>query len=484
VSTTVAIPHAAGAAAPAATEGRRLEVPVGGTSWVWALWGRWAFLFSLTGLAWLTPQFLGGFRLYSYLDWGVPWFISHYPLHSSPEVSLRIYQHVVPLVIAALWLLLDRKRKHEAFIHEAGQTLARYTIAFILSSYSLEKTFGGQGSGVYTAYSTLLGGYGVVTRSYGLKVWLGHSIIYENFAAFVEMVPLMLAPFRRTAPYSALIALAACVNVWVVNTGHWNLALGLTPIAMIMLPVFVLAPHAKRYWQLFTGQPAEPTVYLSVTPPKIYWWARIPGKVWVVFYGLSMHTHFFAAAPDYYTSELGGLYRVETFTRNGKVEPLAAEYPHRWREVVLGRQADEFAILTVDDEKIEYRFDNYSAFDPNDRRSEHAIEKWTKMTAAPEGDLPYGGGVRTGLEYGTEIVGDRYKRPWPTEWQQKGLMLHYARRSPDEVTISTVIKGDTIQAQLRRVDFEAMPLYRHRLYPEPWRGRFAIWMRDHGIGLM
>jgi hypothetical protein len=43
------------------------------------------------------------------------------------------------------------------------------------------------------------------------------------------------------------------------------------------------------------------------------------------------------------------------------------------------------------------------------------------------------------------------------------------------------VAGDTISAVLKRVDFESMPLFSHRWYPENWRVKFALWMRAHGV---
>jgi hypothetical protein len=408
----------------------------------------------------------------------------HFPIFPHGDATGHFYHHFVPLALAAVWLLVDRKRKHDVLIHEVGQVAARYTIAFILSSYGLEKTFGLQGSSTYLSYGGLLPMYGAMTRQFGTFLWLGHSLIYENFAALVELAPLMLIPFRRLAVWGALVAFMACLNVFIVNTGHWNVALSLTPIGMIALPIVLLLPHTRRFFQLFGGQRVEPLRVGYLTPPRWYWPVGGVGKAVMIAWALYSHNHFAFAGGHYsHVSALGGLYEVEQFTRNGKVEPLAAEWPDRWREVAIGRSATGFSPLTVDGKRYDFGIRAPQPAQP-DRLPEHSGARWAVTTSGPEGDLPFVDGVDpTGLEHGTMIpttqaqMAERMKKPW----KPKMGMLHYEHPSPDQVTLSGVVGADTIEAVLRRRSIDSLPLYLHRWYPEHWRNVFAAWMREHGV---
>jgi hypothetical protein len=454
---------------------RLLVVPIGGTGWGWALLARYAFVFSLAKLTWIIPYPIQPAAM-RYLDFGASYLSQNVQIFEAQEANGRFITHLVPLILAIVWLLVDRKRKHDVFIHEAGQTIARFAIACILSSYSLEKTFGSQGSHTYVSYSGLLPAYGVHWRQFAVFLWLGQSIIYENFAALVEMLPLLLAPFRRLAVWSALVALAACLNVFVVNAGHWNLSLALTPVGMMILPMFVLAPHTKRFAQLFLGRPVEPLAVGYLTPPALYWPVSKVVKAAVVLWAIYAHNHFPFAAADRFTSSLGGLYEITSFSRNGKAEPLAAEYPNRWREVAIGRSAGGVSIMTVDNEQLSFTVKQPG----DDPRREHNLEKWTALTEATEGDLPYFGAEVSGLEHGTLEVGSRARRRRTNAFRADSGSFHYTHPTPDQVTLSGVIAEDTVRAVLKRVDFRSSPLYRYRLYPEHWRQEIALWARDHG----
>jgi hypothetical protein len=458
-----------------AATARRLEVPLGGHGWGWSLLSRYTILFCLHTISWVLPFEIIPRWLYAYSDLGTRYLMEHFPIFPVRDGNLRFYEHLLPLVLGAIWLLLDRKRKYEVQLQEIGRVMARYSIAGILAAYGLEKTFGAQGSHTYVTYHGYTLPYGVLWRQYAIFQWLGHSIIYENFAALVELLPLFLMPFRRTATWGALVAFAACLNVYIVNTGHWDWGLSLTPIAMIIIPIVLLIPHTKRFAQLFLGKPVEPLVVGYLTPPKWYW--PVAGLAKMIFIPMTMyhHNHFvFAAGSQQWESTLGGIYRVESFTRNGKAEPFAAEYPKRWREVAIGRYVQDITVGTIDGAV-------YNAFVEMPQRvearmsggglaSDSAGARWVDSTSKPSGTITVLGMQFEGLE-----VEKRY------DSKPEKKVFRFEHPSPGDVTLSGVFLGDTVTAQLRRVPTDTMPLYRYRWYPERWRGELAGWMRRHGV---
>jgi hypothetical protein len=389
----------------------------------------------------------------------------------------------VPLVLAAVWLLIDRRRKHEALIHEAGRVLASWAVAAILVVYAAEKTFGWQGSGTYLSYGGILPMYGVQTRAFALLSWLGHSAVYENFAATLETLPILFMLSRRLQPWAMLLSLAALVNVFIVNTGHQSNGLSLTPIAMIALPICVLAPHTKRLLQLFSGRTVEPMYMGHLSPPRWWWPATnvltFVAVPWFVFAGVSVHLSF-SAGPYKWASAIGGVYRVDRFSRNGTEERLSAEHPERWMEVAIGRYAQDITYLTVDGKRVDIAING--AYSHPGKLPEDALEYWAGKTSEPEGDLPYAGvSEPLGLEHGAMIVG-RYDPEKIKAWKPPPPgNIHYIRSDADEVTLSGVVQGDTIVAQLHRLPLDSMPFFRHRWYPSEWRRDFATWARRHGV---
>jgi hypothetical protein len=455
---------------------RKLAVPIGGQGWGWSLLARYGLIFSLRYFLLAVPlSFLPAWygRIDSMLEGA---FYKVVPRFADYTAAANLYQWTIPLVIAVLWLLMDRKRKHEVMIHEAGRLFARYGLAMMMSSYGLEKVFGGQGAWAYEP-RWLLTPYGDQSRGMGLMTWLAHSGLYEQFAGWVEVSATLLLPFRRTATLGALMGLAALVNVFVVNTGHWNLALSLTPVYFGAMPLFLLAPQARRVIQLFRGRAVDPIILGYINPPR-WWWAPAGlVKACVVGWILYSTNHFFFAAEEHvWHSPLGGLYRVESFIRNGKTEPLGSEYPARWREVTIGRYGEEVSLETVDGTNVllslevpqfEAEGRNFGVFARTNGREQ------ARRTSAPEGTLV--------------IIGSpTLRRPFTgnngteTLKQFKGGKLHF-QRSGDQVCLTGIAAGDTIDARLIRVDEEALPFFRYRWYPSEWRRVIASWARSHGV---
>src|SRR5579871_2378628 len=121
--------------------GASLAVPhVSG--WGWSLASRWAILYAL-------PQVLGLLRLeflhiqvYSLWHSLYPSFLRYglrvsTPVHDTAlsERYGMLYEIFLPLVVALVWMAIDRKRKHEAAVMEAARLLCRYALAAMLFYY-------------------------------------------------------------------------------------------------------------------------------------------------------------------------------------------------------------------------------------------------------------------------------------------------------------------------------------------------------------
>jgi hypothetical protein len=481
MASTIALPQIATNDRAVDTRARRLEVPIGGYGWGWGLLARWMIVFGLHAVTWFLPIWEIAPWYGTISDLGTRYMVDHFPIFPVHDGNLRFYQHFIPLVAAAIWLLLDRKRKHEVLLHEIARVIARYAAAGALSSYALEKTFGAQGTHTYVNYQGYVPPYGEVWRQYGVFIWLGHSIIYENFAAFVELVPIFLVPFRRLATLGALILFMACFNVYIVNTGHWDWGLSLTPIAFIAVPIVLLLPYTKRFTQYFLGRPVEPMVVGYLTPPRWYFWTGAAWKGIYIVMMLYLHNHFYFAGRQQWESPLGGIYKVESFTQNGKLEPMAAEYPERWREVAIGRYVQDITVARVDNTMF-HATAVTGPLEGNGLESDSAASRWIRSTSTGDGDLHFKAVDKTGTMAFMAYLRDRSIRSARAYYDPDASFdLHYVHPSHDNVTVSGVVLGDTITAQLRRIPMDTMPFLRYRWYPEHWRGAFAGWMRRHGV---
>jgi hypothetical protein len=292
-----------------------------------------------------------------------------------------------------------------------------------------------------------------------MMTWLGYSTIYEHFAAWIEIGSGLLLAFRRTATIGAVLYMAALINVWVVNTGYGEIGLMTTPFHFMPFAIFLLAPEVKRLGRFFLGLPADPQQAGLIMPPL--WWHR-SGLVlkavvipWIMWKYIDGHI---TLAQDYVRkSPIGGLYTVDYFERNGREEPLAYEYPKRWRNVAVGRVGEDITAIRVDDVR------EHILLGPGFWRDEPAHQQ-VIATRPPEGDIPVTG---------------HFVIPWgeKTKWGKRDAgKLHYSRTESGDLTFSGRVDEDTLLVRLKRVPLDTLPFFKHRFYLNNWRHVF--WTGD------
>jgi hypothetical protein len=134
-------------------------------------------------------------------------------------------------------------------------------------------------------------------------------------------------------------------------------------------------------------------------------------------------------------SRISGVYRVETFSRNKKEEPLSPDFPQRWRTIAISNYADLAVIGTVDERWRRFYLDKRFAGSPGDRRRNAEETK----------------GERVSLDLFAFDGGDTLPNR---------LTLQHADAN---VTLRGVFGSDTIRATLRRVPSDSF-----RLFNEYW----------------
>jgi uncharacterized membrane protein YphA (DoxX/SURF4 family) len=461
----IATPDVAGLA-PLEVESKKktLLVPVGGESVLWSVFARWACFYSLAHLVTLIPVISG---LYSSVTGaGMPLFARYVTIFNRFDAQYGqlnpplyfLYQICIALIPALIWLAIDRKRKHEELTHEIARVVTRYALIVIFASYGFEKIVGGQGLWAYEP-KYIASPYGDLWAGPTLMTWLGYSTVYEHFAAWVELSACLLLAFRRTTTIGALLYLAALLNVWVVNTGYTDLITMMTPLYFMPMPLFLLAPQMRRLAQYFLGGGrSDPSVVGWLTPATWWYWGGIVLKAlvipWILWTYIDGHIDL---ARDYYRrTPLAGVYRVDRFERNGVEEPLAYESPTRWRDVAIGRVAEDITVYTVDDTRITYV------------TAPGGIAQWrgeiaasqVKLTSGNQGDLD----VTGRLEHSRGFASGRIER-------QNFGRLHFTRTG-NIVTLDGIIDGAVVRAQLRRMDTKNMPFFKTRWYENDWRKIF------------
>ena len=139
------------------------------------------------------------------------WSITHalgLPEHSQPRFipnSLSLFLGMVGIgvisaVVAAAWMVLDRRRSHprlSAWLH----TFMRFMLASLLLSYGWHKVLPAQFPLTFDYVTLEVGQHSPIDL---LWAFMGASRHYQVFAGFVEVVGGLLLLTRRTAILGAL----------------------------------------------------------------------------------------------------------------------------------------------------------------------------------------------------------------------------------------------------------------------------------------
>jgi hypothetical protein len=236
------------------------------------------------------------------------------------------------------------------------------------------------------------------------------------------------------------------------------------------MPIFLLLPQIKRLASFFLGRRADPPQVALIYPPR--WQPPIGRVAQVAYLGWVLLSYSYPehAVHEAQESSLAGLYRVESFSRNGKVEPEAYEFPNRWQDLVFGRLGEEIAVRTVGDTRLAYHMKSLETFPPTTDRLKATMERLRQM-AKPEGDFTFDRMERAHREERDTVL-------WGGEYGK----LHFTHSSANDVTLQGVVQGDTLDVRLRRVPYDSLPFHAHRWYVHEWRRRFGQWMLDHHLG--
>jgi uncharacterized membrane protein YphA (DoxX/SURF4 family) len=278
--------------------------------------------------------------------------VTVYRFTGSGDTTLDYVQNlcflVLAFVVALVLSLIDRGRKNYQTLHSWLRVLVRYTLAITLLSYGFSKVF--PVLFPFPALSRMIEPFGDFSPMGVLWDFMGSSPAYTIFAGTMETLGGALLLFRRTTTLGALVSAGVMLNVVVLNFCY-DVPVKLYSLNLLLMAVFLMAPDlGKLTGLLVLNRPAAP---LTTSGPVFE-------KRWMKIAALCIQILFLAFFPmqnalqsykfykgavlnPFNRPPLYGLYRVESFTRNGKeILPLITDVS-RWKTVV----AQNAAILQV-----------------------------------------------------------------------------------------------------------------------------------------
>ncbi len=262
-------------------------------------------------------------------------------------VQLLVFA-LTAILSASAWTMAVRGRAVSARAADAFTTYIRYFLSANLLSYGLVKVFPLQMS--LPGPDRLLASYGDSSPMGLLWTFIGASPGFQIFSGAFETLAGLLLVFRRTTLLGTLVALAVMLNVVAFNV-FYDVPVKIFSSHLLLMSLFLLWPHLPRLAAfLLLNLPSQPVV---LGPP-----ARRPWTRRAAVFGKIAFVACFAVYPavlnwnDLRTDGLlapkaawHGLYRVESFSRDGK---SGCDNPdaQRWVRVGVTSQG-QYAFIAI-----------------------------------------------------------------------------------------------------------------------------------------
>ena len=177
--------------------------------------------------------------------------ISYHPTGSG-DTTLDYIQvfcfAVIALFAAAVWSILDRRRRDYRILYASVRLLVRSTLSLALLSYGFAKVYPMQFSP--PLLSTLTENFGDASPMGLLWTFMGASTAYTVFSGFAEAIAGLLLLFRRTAALGALVASCVLLNVVMLNFCY-DVPVKLYSSHLLLMSLFFLLPDASALWSFF-----------------------------------------------------------------------------------------------------------------------------------------------------------------------------------------------------------------------------------------
>ena len=259
------------------------------------------------------------------------------------------------LFAALIWSLLDRKRIAYESLHDGLWVYLRLVLATAMLGYGMNKVI--QLQFPPPSADRLLTSYGESSPMGLLWTFMGSSTAYTAFAGAGEVLGGLLLLFRRTATLGALVILGVMTNVVALNFCY-DVPVKLYSSNLLLMAVYIALPDATRLLAVLITKRA--TSARSAPPTLSPRWLAIGGRVlWFAFVAwtsIATVTQAFQArhvygdlAPKAWPS---GVYDVEEFIRNGRVEPPLVTNTTQWRR--LGFSALRGVAIRSMDDSVEH----------------------------------------------------------------------------------------------------------------------------------
>jgi hypothetical protein len=248
---------------------------------------------------------------------------------------------ILALAAAAVWTLLDRKRRNDrndARLHEGLRVYVRFALAAVIIRYGAFKVIPEQFGTPFP--SELLRPIGESSPMGLLWKFMGSSIPYVIFTGAAEVLGGLLLVARRTTLLGALVCIGALSNVVMLNFSY-DVPVKLYSSHLLLMAIFLAAHDLRRLASLFVWNRRVPPA-----APRPLFASRQGNRAALVFRTVFILYVTVAALHESYENKqqfadvatrqrLYGAWEVEELAVDGVVRPLLITDKTLWRRLVF-----------------------------------------------------------------------------------------------------------------------------------------------------
>lgn len=243
-------------------------------------------------------------------------------------------------LVTAVWTALQPRPRSDHRFRLWAQFGAAAMLGSVMVTYGMMKVFPVQMPA--PTLMRLLEPLGQFSPMGVLWTFIGVSPAYESFTGAVELVGGLLLFWSRTSVLGALVCLVAAVQIFALNLAY-DVPVKLFSLHLILLALFLLAPHASRLAAAVVHDTSVAPPGDSPTGARRSRWPLVGRSALALLFMLvatnTAYQSWRRVGPHAPRSPLYGVWNVVELRVDGAERPPLVTDIGRWRRVVFDQPA-------------------------------------------------------------------------------------------------------------------------------------------------
>ena len=286
---------------------------------------------------------------------------------------------VLALLFGTVWTIMERKRRSYHKLFHWFQIILRVLLLFSMLLYGFAKIFKGQFPD--PSLERLLQPVGDMSPMGLAWTFMGHSLVYNIFIGFAEVLGGVLMLYRKTVTLGSLIIIGVMTNVAMMNFTY-DIPVKLLSVHLVLIAMILLLADRKRVMNFFfRNKTAEKVVHRFNFKNKTLVKLISIGKILilaivVIAVAVQSLVQFEAQDQLKMKSEFYGIWETQLFVKNNDTLPPLLTDSYRWRYLILD-QKRKAVVKKMNDSLDRYIFEaNSELHEIVIRRASDSIPQW------------------------------------------------------------------------------------------------------------